>query len=285
MTLALLHKYKSQIISIAATIGGLFAVLVITATTLPAQGSLYSVASPVNGQTFHSGDIIPIVVSEKGSYHLTYLAVVSGAGSDSHNGLAPLSIPIPTGFVGPLALMIDGEVGSNKQFTQVNVTVTPGVSLSSITAYPHVIQIVAPNTSDDFPTFNSLTVTGHFADGVNRDITNQSDTSFASDNPRVASISAGGVVNGVAPGIAHLYVTNGGYKDVAKVEVNIFPTRGDLNGDYGVDKNDIAILTKALNAPATGPDDPRDLNHDGRIDALDARIMTTLCSRPGCATQ
>lgn len=61
------------------------------------------------------------------------------------------------------------------------------------------------------------------------------------------------------------------------------PLRGDLNLDGQVDKLDLDIILAALNKPASGPNDPRDLNHDGVISALDARILVTLCSHAGCA--
>jgi hypothetical protein len=51
-----------------------------------------------------------------------------------------------------------------------------------------------------------------------------------------------------------------------------------------VDQNDLNIITLALNTPATKPFDARDLNGDGVINALDARILVTLCTRAGCAT-
>jgi hypothetical protein len=60
------------------------------------------------------------------------------------------------------------------------------------------------------------------------------------------------------------------------------PLRGDLNLDGEIDKLDLALITKALNTPASGPADPRDLNHDGVINVLDARILATLCSHAGC---
>ena len=60
--------------------------------------------------------------------------------------------------------------------------------------------------------------------------------------------------------------------------------RGDVNGDNQVDQRDLTLINTSLNRPASGPYDIRDLNHDGIINALDARMLVTLCTYPGCAT-
>ncbi len=57
----------------------------------------------------------------------------------------------------------------------------------------------------------------------------------------------------------------------------------DLNGDGVIDQRDIDMINAALNTPATGPNDPRDLNQDGVINVLDERILVTQCTLPGCA--
>jgi hypothetical protein len=62
-----------------------------------------------------------------------------------------------------------------------------------------------------------------------------------------------------------------------------FPLVGAVDGDGDVDLNDINLINAARNQPASGPTDPRDLNRDGRIDALDARIAVTKCTRSRCA--
>ncbi len=59
---------------------------------------------------------------------------------------------------------------------------------------------------------------------------------------------------------------------------------GDLNGDEAVDRTDIDIMIGSLNTNAY-LDDPRDLDGDGLITALDARILVNLCTRPRCATE
>ncbi|MBU0602009.1 MAG: amidase [Gammaproteobacteria bacterium] len=60
---------------------------------------------------------------------------------------------------------------------------------------------------------------------------------------------------------------------------------GDVNGDGWVDSTDVSLVTKRMNQPASGPYDKADVDHDGRITALDTRKLATLCSRARCATK
>ncbi len=55
---------------------------------------------------------------------------------------------------------------------------------------------------------------------------------------------------------------------------------GDVDGDSDVDSADLALVLAARNKPASGPADPRDLDKDGRITVLDARILVTRMARP-----
>jgi len=70
-----------------------------------------------------------------------------------------------------------------------------------------------------------------------------------------------------------------------RFEVTLSELAGDLDLDGDVDRNDLNILLTSRNQPASGPDDPKDLDGDGRITGLDARQLTQLCTRPRCATQ
>ncbi len=59
----------------------------------------------------------------------------------------------------------------------------------------------------------------------------------------------------------------------------------DLDGDCDIDRNDLKIILAARNTPATGPDDPRDLNGDGNITVHDAWKLMRKCTRSRCATE
>lgn len=63
------------------------------------------------------------------------------------------------------------------------------------------------------------------------------------------------------------------------------PKLGDIDGDGAVDNSDLSLILAARNTSASGPNDLRDLDGDGMITALDARKLTTLCTRPRCAVQ
>jgi len=60
---------------------------------------------------------------------------------------------------------------------------------------------------------------------------------------------------------------------------------GDLDGDGDVDRDDLGILNASRNQPAGGPNDPKDLDGDGRITGLDGRKLVQLCTRRRCATE
>jgi len=81
-------------------------------------------------------------------------------------------------------------------------------------------------------------------------------------------------------------IVNDGLDNSTSASVKItVPTLGDIDLDGDVDSNDLAKITAALNKPANGPNDLRDINGDMKLDALDTRKLVLLCTKPRCATQ
>src|ERR1039457_6166679 len=63
----------------------------------------------------------------------------------------------------------------------------------------------------------------------------------------------------------------------------LFATMCDVNNDGVIDTLDINLILSALSKPATGANDPRDPDHDGKITVLDARKCQLLCTYTNCA--
>lgn len=57
----------------------------------------------------------------------------------------------------------------------------------------------------------------------------------------------------------------------------------DVNGDEQINQTDINLIIAARNTPATGPNDRRDADNNGIVNALDARTCTLRCTLAGCA--
>jgi hypothetical protein len=108
--------------------------------------------------------------------------------------------------------------------------------------------------------------------------------------PAVTLTGANASMATFTPSAAESYtfslVVNDGQDNSEPVFVTItVPKLGDIDLDGDVDNNDLNFILAARNTSANGQNDLRDLNGDGKIDALDSRKLVTLCTNPRCATQ
>ena len=159
----------------------------------------------------------------------------------------------------------------------VNIAVEPATAPVSLNLLPGLIAF--DYSGDQTP----VSVIGTLADGSIMDLTNSTGIKYTVPNTNTAKVSASGLLTATGPGQTAILATYG--NQVASGIITVpqgIP--GDLNGDGRVDLDDLNILRAFLNAPAVGAFDARDLNHDGVINALDARILATLCTKQGCAT-
>lgn len=157
--------------------------------------------------------------------------------------------------------------------------VVQNVGVTAIRATPSQIGLLAPGNQ------YTIAVVGTTAQG--REPMLIDNIVFSSGNPNIASVSADGTVTGQSAGSTKITASYSTGTDTLSASVNVTvggAIRGDLNNDGQVDIADVNYLNSILNTPANGPNDARDLNHDGVINALDARILVTLCTYPHCAT-
>lgn len=105
-----------------------------------------------------------------------------------------------------------------------------------------------------------------------------------SSNPAiVTTITPPCTAVAVGEGSATITATVGEVSTTVPITVTL-STRGDFDGDGDVDSYDVQLLTSWRNTVPAPTGDDRDLNNDKKIDALDMRVLTTLCTRPRCAT-
>ena len=128
----------------------------------------------------------------------------------SNTGRATVdSAGVVTG-VAPGAVTITAQVGSLSATSAV--TVASSVTLVSIAVTPNPTTVeVGSNVA--------LTATGHYSDGSSNTMAAGS-LVWSSDNSAVATVSAAGLVSGVAAGTAHVNAVSGGITGSATVQVN-----------------------------------------------------------------
>jgi len=158
----------------------------------------------------------------------------------------------------------------------VTVVVVPSVAITALSLQP------TPITLRYVGDRASVRVIGT-GSGLYAELTESPGVTFQSSDASVATVDSAGRVTGIGAGTATITAR---YNSLtASVQV-VVPTaiRGDLDGNGRVDLYDLARLLTWLDTPAASPNDARDLNGDGLINDLDARILITLCTYPRCAT-
>lgn len=253
-------------------------------------GPSIGISSPPPNTSFSAGQTISVTIQPGIGTTLqeasAWFTPPTAASQVATSAPFTVSVSAPTGVSGPVTLTGAAiDTSGIRLQTSIPLLIVPALPVQAIQVDPG--SILFPQSGQA----RTISVSGTLTDGSIVDVSADTRVSYASSNTRVAAIVGVGGVRAVAPGLAIINVTFNGEPRGAiltksvRVSVSVFEQRGDLDGDNDVDQDDLSILLKALNTLSTGPGDPRDLNADGKIDAVDARILTNLCSRPRCATK
>src|SRR3984885_10662858 len=240
------------------------------------------ITAPPTGATVNPGQTVSVHVAVEAGNSLSEMVVIGETPIGFSQALTSspyqfmLSIPssIRAGFYSLVASAI-GPFAGDLESDPILIDVEPNGTISSLHVEPTTIQFGF--VGEQMP----VRVIGMI--GALMDITESSKVSYSSQDAGVAAVSTTGIITATGGGNTTIFVSASGIQ--ASVPVSVPPAlRGDLNGDGKVDQDDLNVILPALNTPATKPADARDLNRDGSINALDSRILVTLCSRPDCAT-
>jgi Dockerin type I domain/Bacterial Ig-like domain (group 2) len=254
-----------------------------------------SITSPAPNTQYKEGQTVTVQVTpspRNASFANVGLETLLPALSSSQTAppaqVFTFTLLVPTGAVGPLSISAVGfPTGGLAPVSSapILINVLPSQDVTGLKCQTSTVGMRFVGDA------RRLAFMGTFADGSKSPISGGyiGMMSFSSSAPTVVSIDSTGLAKALAPGTVTVTakITNAsGSVKTGSCQVSV-PTSipGDLDGNGAVDLDDVAILQGYLNRIASGTNDARDLNHDGKIDALDLRVLTTLCTRSRCAVQ
>lgn len=261
--------------------------LIIVASTLVVtqqpQQAPFSVLSPTENAIVSPSQTVQVALTPAPNVNIVSTLVFARGVAESANGIA-LTFAAPN-RIGPMRLSIVAVLGNGeKAAIERTIYIEPSSAPSALSIEPQQVALITPEYPAVGVPRTQLYVTGQYPSAA-FDLTKSINTTYVSANVGVARVDVSGMVVAVAPGRTSVTATHGSLSRTTAITVNIFELQGDLDGDSDIDANDLALILKARNQPASGVGDPRDLTNSGIIDALDARALTLRCSRPSCATQ
>jgi hypothetical protein len=268
-----------------------FLAIVVFGALVPSQAQAQAIptlaiVSPVNETVVQAGQTIQVTVNATNVTLLTMEAVVgtdplgvSLSQTVSPQQIFSITVPNPL-HPGRYFITALGKraSGGTVQSAPVSIIVPINGPVSSLRVSGNPLVLLFPGDQSGLDVVASTPSGSVTLTSVN--------LSFTSDDPSVASVGSNGIVIGQKPGNTLVHVNYGTGASAVSAGVRVLvggSVRGDFNGDDRVDTSDIFVLNALLNTRANGPNDARDLNHDGKIDALDARVLTTLCTYARCA--
>src|SRR5262249_40661300 len=148
----------------------------------------------------------------------------------------------PNNAVGPKKLEAFGVTssGSGLASAPVTIDVESPMAITSLWGNLDGLVFKFPGQKTD------LVLYGLFSDGITRDVTASSNTSYETDNSAVVSVDSSGAVSAVGSGTAHIVVRYG--NQILTIEARVPSSiSGDLTGDGSIDQDDLNELIASLN--------------------------------------
>jgi pimeloyl-ACP methyl ester carboxylesterase len=236
-----------------------------------------SMTFPTSGAVFSSGGQIPVTVAPINGFQPESILVLSPYDVQEIDPLLlQTTLSIPANAVGPMPIYVAAfDADSNLAETDdVVVQIVPPANLTGISIAPTSIELTGLGPTQ------ALTVTGHYDDEIDRDLTSSVlGTSYQVADRNVATVSADGLVTSVGVGQTIVTAGHGSFTAPAQVEVIGLPLPGDLNADGILDELDRGVLCVWMLGALEGEsgyDPAADFNSDGVIDHLDQELFNQI---------
>ncbi len=200
-------------------IGALIASCALTGL-LAAQPSLW-ITSPADGIAVRPGEtlIVTVEVSPPEAFGLVFVAGFDPIGFSEEELNKPpyrFTLQIPRGIrPDRYSITAAGFTSPNRELLSshpITILVERVDSPVSLTVYP----VIADFTMDQKRYFS---VTGHYADKTEVDLSQSSRIKYVSSNPQIATVQEQGIVSPVQPGRATISITYDGLTVVVPVRV------------------------------------------------------------------
>ena len=251
-----------------------------------------SITAPATGTVVTPGQQLSVTVQGAANSSITIVGLVGQEpfpSSGPQQGVGPyqFNLTLPDGIApGRYALTAVGGTGLGQGIGAVSnpiyLQVEPSLAIATLRVSPTPLFLNFAGQTARLQIYGITSSNGLIS------LENSSRLTITSQNPSIAVFSNGEVQTKAAGAttLTFQYQTPDSQAPItAQAQVTVQTSSpGDLNGDGQVDNNDLRILTRFLNTPASSNADARDLNHDGQINAEDARILVTLCTHSRCAS-
>lgn len=269
------------------------------------------ITSPLNGTAVLAGSTINMMVEAQPSHVISKLGITKPVPSFFTKSLFddfPKVIYSSPDLVPPDAIQSDYVIVPNPPYSftlkirkdasigEHSIRVGGNINGSFIQSEP--VKIIVESSVDPLSLVSEfealyldyrgkkipLTIYGNMPDGQQVYFDESRRLQCQSSDPAiVTTITPPCTVIAVGEGSATVTVTVGAVSTTVPVKVTL-SIRGDFDGDGDVDSDDVGFVAYWRNTVPAPTGDDRDLNNDKKIDALDTRVLTTLCTRPRCAT-
>jgi hypothetical protein len=185
-------------------------------TLAPAIASGAEIVSPPAGTLVTPGASVTMVVAPAAGEEISQVAFVTSEGTtQAAAGSLQANVPIPQSAVGPEFVMAYVRLANGK----VDV---PSVRLLANPGPLRDLMVAGPPLLDRIGQVIGLRVTGRFADGVVRDLTDsERGTTYQSTNDAVLGVHDSGTLQARSRGVAQVIVTSHGKSSVLTVPVRV----------------------------------------------------------------